>query len=205
MKLIYTFLYTLFCIFLFWILIYYVTSQFIIIETMDTIYSTFDIDLNTPKTNHTVNLPINTNYSCENKCGPKAQCSITREQCTSDIDCYGCQLTTQFIDKLNNKKIKPYNDAGKLIYNQNPQYSELTTDIGTHALYLRNINKNVPKPYLGIDKWMNSANIGMQYYYKSYNYPFIKNPNILNYIPDYKVKESATGLFLDYGPIAANG
>jgi hypothetical protein len=178
-----------------------VTSHFIIIETMDTIYSHYDIE----KTNHTVNLPINTNYSCENKCGPQAQCSITREQCTSDIDCYGCQVTTQFYDDISNKKIQPYNDAGKLTYNQNPQYSELTTDIGTNAMYLRSKNKKVPKPYFGVDKWMNSANIGMQYYYKSHNYPFITNPNIFNNIPDYKVKESATGLFIDYGPIAANG
>ena len=185
---------------LIWILIYYITSHFIIIETMDTIYSPYDIE----KTNHTVNLPINTNYSCENKCGPQAQCSITREQCTSDIDCYGCQPTMQFYDELNNKKIKPYNDAGKLTYNQNPQYSELTTDIGTNAMYLRNINKKVPKPYLGIDKWMNSANIGMQYYYKSYNYPFITNPDKFYNLPEYKVNETATGLFVDYGPIPAN-
>ena len=203
MKLINTFLYTILCIFLFWVLIYYITSHFIIIETMDTIYSPFDINIS--KTNHTVDLPINTTYSCENMCGPQSQCSITREQCTSDIDCYGCQPPTQYNDDLNNKKIKPYNDAGRLIYNQNPQYSVLTTDIGTNASYFRSKNKKVPKPYLGIDKWMNSANIGMQYYYKAHNYPFITNPDKFYYLPEYKVSESATGLFVDYGPIAANG
>ena len=39
---------------------------------------------------HTVDLPINTTFSCENMCGPTAVCSITGEQCTSDIDCHGC-------------------------------------------------------------------------------------------------------------------
>jgi len=42
-----------------------------------------------------VDLPINTKYSCKNMCGPHATCSLTGEQCTSDIDCYGCQPTNQ--------------------------------------------------------------------------------------------------------------
>ena len=42
-------------------------------------------------TSHTVNLPINTTFSCKNVCGSLNRCLITGEQCSSDIDCYGCQ------------------------------------------------------------------------------------------------------------------
>ena len=35
----------------------------------------------------TVRLPINTTTSCKNMCGPPGRCSITGEQCVSDIDC----------------------------------------------------------------------------------------------------------------------
>ena len=54
-------------------------------------FQNFSIDMGTPETNHNVNLPINTTYSCENVCGPLSRCSKTGEQCTSDVDCYGCQ------------------------------------------------------------------------------------------------------------------
>ena len=42
-------------------------------------------------TTHTVNLPLNTTSSCSNFCGPTARCSMTGQQCTSDIECPGCQ------------------------------------------------------------------------------------------------------------------
>jgi hypothetical protein len=44
----------------------------------------------TPATSHTVDIPLTTHYSCENKCGPASICEITQGQCTSDIDCQGC-------------------------------------------------------------------------------------------------------------------
>ena len=207
MKFIYTILYTLFCIFLFWLIIYYVSSHFILIENFinssndnsGTIYSQYDIDL----TNHNVNLPINTVANCKNMCGPNSQCYITREQCTSDIDCYGCH---DIDSAVNFQKVKGYNDSGRLTYNQNPQYSALTTDIASNALFFNGANAKVPKPYLGVDKWMKSADAGMQFYYRSMNHPFYSNnrKNEFNYLPNYKVKESATGLFEDYGPLASN-
>jgi hypothetical protein len=160
---------------------------------MDIIYSPYDINIS--KTNHNVDLPINTIYSCQNMCGPQSQCSITREQCTSDIDCYGCQPP---------KHIKGYNGDGRLVYNQNPQYSALTTDIGTNATFYNKQNIKVPKPYLGVDQWMNSANVGMQFFYKAMNYPYFTNPNKFINLPEYKVRESVTGLFEDYGPLSAN-
>ena len=201
MKFIYTILYTFICIFLFWLIINYVSKNYIIIESFDSVYSAYDI--NTSKTSHNVNLPINTTYTCNNFCGPNAQCSITREQCTSDIDCYGCQPIT---NKKNTKEVDVdgYNDAGRLIYNQNPQYSTLTTDIGTRAAFFNKPYSKVPKPYLGVDKWMNSATAGMQFYYKAQNYDYLTQPNKFTNLPDYPVRESATGIFEDYGPIAAN-
>ena len=210
MRFIYTIFYTLFCIFLFWLIIYYVSNNFIIIENFinssnsnsnsnrpGTIYSQYDIDL----TNHTVNLPINTVATCKNMCGPKSQCYITGEQCTSDIDCYGCHGIDSAV---NFQKVKGYNDAGRLTYNQNPQYSELTTDIASNALFVNGPNAKVPKPYLGVDRWMKSAHAGMQFYYKSMNYPFYSESNKLTYLPNYHLNESVTGLFEDYGPLAAN-
>jgi len=193
MKFIYLCLYTLFCIILFWFIVFYVSSNYAIIESMDIIYSPYDINIS--KTNHNVDLPINTIYSCQNMCGPQSQCSITREQCTSDIDCYGCQPP---------KHIKGYNGDGRLVYNQNPQYSALTTDIGTNATFYNKQNIKVPKPYLGVDQWMNSANVGMQFFYKAMNYPYFTNPNKFINLPEYKVRESVTGLFEDYGPLSAN-
>ncbi len=42
-------------------------------------------------TSHTVNLPLTTQYSCKNFCGPTARCSVTGQQCLSDIDWQGTE------------------------------------------------------------------------------------------------------------------
>ena len=205
MKYIFTLLYLIICIFLFWFILSYVSNNFTIIESfseLDPTYSAFDIDIE--KTSHNVNLPINTTSQCSNMCGPNAQCSITREQCTSDIDCYGCQPPIKPIKYPFTEDIVGENDAGKLIYNQNPQYSTLTTDTGTQAAIFNNKNPKVPKPYLGIDNWKKSASIGMQYFYKSQNYDYLTQPNKFIQLPEYKVQETATGLFEDYGPLPSN-
>jgi len=57
------------------------------------------IDTGSSETNHDVDQPINTKTSCKNMCGPLARCSITGEQCTSDVDCYGCQKINKNKDK----------------------------------------------------------------------------------------------------------
>ena len=209
MKYIYKILYTSTCIFIFFSIIYYFTRNFGIVENfsyLDPVYSAYDI--NTPETSHTVNLPINTTFSCENMCGPTSTCSITKEQCTSDIDCYGCQpvnSNTKYpINNSNTNEIVGDNDAGRLIYNQNPQYSDLTTDIGTKASLYNKPYSKVPQPYLGVDHWMKSATAGMQYYYHAENYEYLTQPNEFVNLPEYSTRESATGLFEDYGPLAAN-
>ena len=76
-------------------------------------YAQPTIDLGTPETSHTVNLPINTTFSCKNMCGPLARCSKTGEQCTSDVDCYGCQPKV-YEPAYDTKAVGGQNDAGKL-------------------------------------------------------------------------------------------
>jgi len=60
-------------------------------------------------------------YTCGNWCGPKSQCLLSREQCSSDVDCKGCQDLTA----LNN------------------YYGDSTTDIGQS--YMNKSIKDIPK------------------------------------------------------------
>ena len=48
-------------------------------------------DTGNPDTTHNVDMPLTTTTSCKNMCGPPNRCSITGQQCMSDIDCPGCQ------------------------------------------------------------------------------------------------------------------
>jgi hypothetical protein len=84
-----SFLYTFVSLFLFLIIIRY---TFFVCESFG-------------KYSDTVNLPINDPYSCKNFCGPMSQCSITREQCTSDHDCYGCKIES--FDLMESSEIYP--------------------------------------------------------------------------------------------------
>ena len=71
-------------------------------------------------TSHSVDLPLTTTYSCKNFCGPTARCSITGQQCFTDIDCPGCQ---PYSPPLPNKKdvcISGDDDAGKLTIGVTP-------------------------------------------------------------------------------------
>jgi hypothetical protein len=86
-------------------------------------------DKNSPLYSHTVNLPFNIPYSCQNFCGPKAQCAITRDQCSTDIDCPGCQPIQKPVSKNTTEEVKPYDDGGKLSSNQCLHYSALTTGL----------------------------------------------------------------------------
>ena len=63
-------------------------------------YASYYTDLGLPGTSHTVNLPINTTYECENKCMPPTRCSITGQQCSSDIACCGCNPNSKKIQQL---------------------------------------------------------------------------------------------------------
>ena len=74
-------------------------------------------DSNSPKNSHNVDV-INNPYSCSNFCGPKATCLKTGEQCTSDVDCKGCNRihpVGYYINNfseiyIDNHKVKIFNE-----------------------------------------------------------------------------------------------
>ena len=127
-------------------------------------------DINSPLYSRTVNLPINDPVSCNNFCGPNAQCLITREQCTSDIDCQGCNPGPTPRDACLTKNVAPYDAAGKLGQNQ-LQYSPLTTGYNNHNVnfaetYPGSKDSQIKRPYLGLDLWTDSFNKGLELYNK---------------------------------------
>jgi hypothetical protein len=150
-------------------------------------------------TSHTVNLPLTSKYSCQNFCGPTSRCSITGQQCTADIDCPGCQMQVH----SSNKKTKPCipgdNDAGKLTLGVTPQYSTLTTDIGSQArLFTSNPLKKPPMANFGVDTWGNSFTQSRKLYNSRYKPPTLQN------MPSYPDRHSVTGQFMDEGPLPSN-
>ena len=165
-------------------------------------FSSLTYDSNSPKYSHNVDV-VNNNYSCSNFCGPNSQCAITREQCTSDVDCQGCQPPINNLSKdLTNTEVKPLDDAGKLTWGQTPQYSALTSDIGFRASTLRNPEEELVRPYEGYDKWSKSFNYGLVLSNKKMAYHYQGYPSTS--IPVYPVTRTVTGLFYDMGPTAAN-
>jgi len=150
-------------------------------------------------TTHTVNLPINTTYSCDNFCGPTARCSKTGQQCFADIDCPGCQPYSPPLPSDKSECVKGNDEGGRLIYNQNPQYSVLTTDIGTRA---RIISENLfGKPIqanFGINTWQKQSEEEQKLFDKRYKPPQSK------YMPDYPERYSLSGDFKENGPLASN-
>jgi len=199
------------CVFLligifYWV--HYLVKNGYIIEGFDTSAQIIQ-DTNTPYTSHTVNLPINTTFSCNNKCGPQSQCSISKEQCTSDVDCYGCQPVIDEPPKYADNT-RGQNDAGKLTTTVTPRYSSLTTDIGTQAAFFKENNgqmsKNakVPEVYYGEDTWMNSFNEGEKLLDDELAYKYSAEPAAYTYLPKYPTRLSMTGAFADNGPLASN-
>ncbi len=165
-------------------------------------------DSNSPSITHNVNV-INERYTCSNFCGPKAQCAITREQCSSDVDCKGCQPPiTEPPKYLTNLEVKPLDDAGKLTLSQTPQYSTLTTDIGTFATSISrkpgSLDDGPPAMYQGFDKWTKSFNYGLKLSNEKLTYADSDTVDSL-ILPKYPVTKTATGLFYDVGPNASNG
>ena len=152
-------------------------------------------------TSHTVDLPLTTTYSCKNMCGPQARCSITGQQCTADIDCPGCQPKISGIKtQSSNKSIPADNDAGKLTVGVTPQYSSLTTDMGTKALTIlgKDFSKT-PSPTFGINTWRDDFDTEQKLFDKRY-----KPPADLKGLPSYPPRYSVTGDFIEDGPLASN-
>lgn len=177
-------------------------------------------DVNSPLYSHTVNLPINDPVSCKNFCGPKSQCAITREQCTSDIDCQGCNPGPKPQDTCITDAVPPYDNGGKL-GQQGLQYSPLTTGYNNHnadfaELYPGAKDAELTVPYQGLDLWTKSFNEGLDLYNKSRETADQYSQGISDAIPlaskgkmpfyeaKYPMTVSATGQFYQTTPPASN-
>jgi hypothetical protein len=147
----------------------------------------------------TVNLPLNTRYSCKNMCGPTARCSITGQQCLADIDCPGCQPQGSSKKNKTSEHVPGDNDSGKLTVGVTPTYSSLTTDIGTtSAIFKNNIFKKTPSIANGVNTWREKFNITSMFYDTKFKPPQLPN------MPIYSKRYSVTGEFIDNGPLASN-
>lgn len=150
-------------------------------------------------TSKTVNLPINTSYSCKNMCGPAARCSITGQQCLADIDCPGCQPAKNSKTTQNYTIVPGDNSSGKLTVGVTPTYSTLTTDIGTKsAIFKENTFKKTPQTSNGVNTWRPKFNESNMLYDSKFKPPQMK------YMPIYSKRYSVTGEFIENGPMPSN-
>jgi len=141
---------------------------------------------------HTVDLPLTTTYSCSNFCGPTSRCAITGQQCFTDIDCPGCQPQTD--------NIVGDNDAGKLTVGMTPQYSNLTSDMGTKTLKLSDKEfSKTPSRASGVNIWRDDFDTQQKLFDERY-----KPPTNLKNMPSYPPRYSVTGDYLEEGPLASN-
>jgi hypothetical protein len=233
----YTIIYTLFSLLLFWSIIKYGAAVYNcdkVIEGLTDfeIYSEKVVpypkdavinynDLNSPQYSHTVNMPINDPVSCKNFCGPNAQCLITREQCTSDIDCYGCNPGPTPQEACPTADVDPYYNAGKLGQNIALQYSPLTTGYNGHSndfaeIYDGSKNAVLTTPYQGVDLWTDSFNKGLELYNRNREIADEYDEGISNaislasktklpyYEPRYPMTVSVTGQFYQTTPPPSN-
>lgn len=153
------------------------------------------------KPTHTVDLPLNTTYSCTNFCGPTSRCSITGQQCFTDIDCPGCQPYVPPLTDAEKKmdEIKGNDDAGKLTAGTTPTYSILTTDMGTRSkIFPDKKFAKAPSAEYGINVWRNDFNEDKKLFDKRYK------PGKLEYMPNYPQRYSLTGEFMEEGPLPSN-
>lgn len=161
-----------------------------------------DIDTGSPATNHTVNLALTDKLSCQNMCGPNNRCSLTGEQCSADIDCFGCNPETKrFVHEertLDELDIRGQNDAGKLTTGETPTYSVLTTDIGTKARLINKPQTDSPQYFQGVNTWKDTFDEQMELYDKRYT------PTASHFTPNYPSRKTLSGEFTDNGPLAAN-
>jgi hypothetical protein len=149
------------------------------------------------ETSHNVDLPINNTLDCNNMCGPLARCQKTGQQCTSDVDCYGCNPGYLTTDKNNGKNIHGDNDAGKLSYYA-PQLSMLTTDIGSRAKLVGDRYAVAPQYDIGVNTWRDTFDEGQKLFDKRYY------SGSQPYTPHYPERKTLSGEFIDNGPLASN-
>ena len=179
----------------------YLVKNGYIVECFDSNIALYK-DTGSPSTNHTVDLPLTTRYSCKNFCAPAtARCAITGEQCMADIDCPGCNPYGPDSKPPRTKNVPGDNDAGKLTFGVTPKYSTLTTDIGTQAkLFTDNRTKfdKPAQPNFGINTWITAFNGGQELFDERYK------PAGLQFMPNYDNRYSLSGEFIEDGPLASN-
>ena len=150
------------------------------------------------KNSNTVNLPLNTTYTCQNFCGPTARCAITGQQCLSDTDCPGCQPYSPPLPKTKDC-IPGNNDAGKLTSGVTPTYSLLTSGYGTRERVItKNLYSKPSQANFGYNTWRQSFNEEQELFNKRYK------PNQLQFMPNYPQMYSITGEFTGDGPLPSN-
>ena len=139
--------------------------------------------------NQNVNMPINTNYSCSNICGTQNRCRITGEQCTSDVDCFGCQPKKFY----KNGVIHPSSD-------EKNGYTWILG--GTNIFYPDNKRHHIegfspapPEYNKGVNTWRSIFDMGMNLYKKRYEPKEL--PLELNYPKQYTL----SGEFLQSVPV----
>jgi len=157
----------------------------------------------TGSTSNTVDLPLTTTTSCKNICGPQNTCAITGEQCSYDLECYGCKPLQQQQQQTRARSedvIRGQNDAGKLTDGTTPTYSSLTTDIGTQsALIDTKAENSEPVQYSqGLNTWRKPFDAAKELYDKRYS------PSAQSFLMQYKDRPTLSGQFMDNGPPAAN-
>jgi hypothetical protein len=150
------------------------------------------------KNSNTVNLPLNTTYTCQNFCGPTARCAITGQQCLSDTDCPGCQPYSPQLSKTKDC-IPGNNDAGKLTSGVTPTYSPLTSGYGTRErIITKDLYSKPSQANFGYNTWRQSFNEEQELFNKRYK------PNQLQFMPNYPQMYSITGEFTGDGPLPSN-
>jgi hypothetical protein len=150
-------------------------------------------------TSHNVDLPLNTTQSCNNFCGPTARCSITGQQCFTDIDCPGCQPATSSSQKKPTTCVPGNNDAGKLTVGVTPTYSPLTSGYGTREKVITSDMYSKPSmANFGINTWQDSFNEDQQLFDKRYK------PSGVQFMPNYPERYTLSGEFKEDGPYASN-
>ena len=175
--------------------IHYLVQNDYIVESFENIMR----DTESPETSHTVDLPLTTTYSCTNFCGPQSRCAISGHQCTSDIDCPGCQPYVPPLTNTETKIVPGDNDAGKLTVGMTPRYSSLTTDIGTQAALVdKPVPNKPPMPDFGKNTWSKSYERDQHMFYNKYKPPTLPN------MPNYKERYSMTGIYKNDDPYASN-
>jgi hypothetical protein len=156
-------------------------------------------DTGTPDTTHNVDVPLTTTTSCKNMCGPPNRCSITGQQCLSDIDCPGCQPLVPPLKPNDELQIIGDDDAGKLSFGVTSNYSSLTTGFGTQSrIYTSDKFEKPAAPNLGTNTWSKQFNEDRKLFDDRYKPSGLKN------MPSYDERYSITGDFVDEGPLASN-